>query len=95
MSTAQIWHRLPSPDIRAEQYTGDNFDALVRAFDYGPEGISRPADEGADYLIVRTAQGDWVPLRPGDYVIAEEIPGRFYPCERAIFEKRHGKGPSA
>lgn len=95
MSTARTWHRLPTPDIRAEQFTGGNVEELWEAFaPYGVEGIYGPTEKNPDYLVLTTIQGDEAKCRIGDWVIAEEAPGRFYPCEHATFIDRYGEGPT-
>lgn len=94
MSPARIWHRLPTPDIHAERFTGDNILDIWNAFENSAAGIYGPTPDNPN-LVLTTIQGDKVPCRIGDWVIAEEACGRFYPCQHEVFIERYAEGPSA
>ncbi len=70
--------------IEAEQFTGDNIDAVldfVGDMATCPEGKSMAKDQG---LIIRTLEGDHH-ASVGDWII-KGVAGEFYPCKPDIFE---------
>lgn len=75
---------------------------VVEAIQYGPatcEEIHRMlgiphvvyAGEpcGVGELIVQTIHGEEAVVRPGDYIVAEPEPGRFYPVRADIFAQTY------
>lgn len=81
MTTTVGRYRRRSTRTSAVQYTGtaENVAAIHAAF--GTEGISpRPG-----HLILTTRSGTKVPALPGDWVLTDAAPGRFYPCNPAVF----------
>lgn len=70
---------------------------VVEAIQYGPstceethrwlgyEHTVRGDLCGVEEIIVQTIHGEEAIVRPGDYIVAEPEPGRFYPVKPEIF----------
>ncbi len=54
-----------------------------------PEGVTRVHKDDHDYWVgtVQTVGGP-ATVYQGDYVVAESVPGKFYPCKADVFERR-------
>jgi hypothetical protein len=77
-------YRKKPVEIQAVQFDGTNVTEIWDAF--GADGIYGPTEKNPGHLILTTIHGDEAPCRPGDWVIPEPQPGRFYPCKPDIFE---------
>jgi hypothetical protein len=81
--------------IEAMQLTDDNVrevqawcNAAVPAatvVQHHPLG-SNAGDGVARWLVLLTIHGEQAIARPGDWVIPEPQPGRFYPCASTVFD---------
>ena len=78
-------------ELSAIQFTGDNAAEIWDEF--GAAGIYGPSEINPDHLLLTTISGDRVPCRAGDWVIPEEVPGRFYPCDQATFARKYEEVP--
>lgn len=77
--------------VVARQYTGtEESHAEMLAWGFGILPIEITSIEGATSiganLQVTTIHGEVALVRPGDWIIAEHRPGRFYSCKPGIFE---------
>lgn len=74
-------------EIRAIQFTGDNFNEIIDFFgDASVRGIYGLTEKNPDHLILTTTHGDPAPCRSGDWVIPDSKPETFYPCKPDVFE---------
>lgn len=71
-------------EITAIQFTGSN-QAAVSDF-MGASPVFGDAPDGTFAVHLTTAHGDTAYARPGDWIIPERQPGRFYPCAPDVFE---------
>lgn len=79
-------------DVRAVQWTGDNL-AEVHA-EFGEQGIAVLLTEDGPTLHLVTIQGRTVPCGRGEWVLAERVPGRFYPVAADVFADTYDRvGP--
>jgi hypothetical protein len=51
-----------------------------------PHGVFTRHTDGAFYVFTMHGQRAEVVL--GDWIIAEPMPGRYYPCKQEVFERR-------
>lgn len=76
-------YRKKPVEVEAIQWTGGN---IQQIWDWGGvSGIYGPTEENPDQLILTTIHGEPATARIGDWVIAEPVPGRFYPCKPDVF----------
>jgi hypothetical protein len=66
-------------EVDAIQFTGDNLIAVAEFM-----GVGRFVP-GGDVIAMTTIHDDKAFARPGDWIIAEPQPNRFYPCAADIF----------
>lgn len=54
-------------------------------------------EQGPGYIEidVPTIHGDMATVRHGDWIIAEPVPGRFYPCKPEVFAATYEPVPDA
>lgn len=86
--------------VDAEQYTGPMDVPVGEPIPSAPRGVHwrQPGDSPIMVPFVTTAQAQEVRVCPGDWVIAETVPDRYYPCERQIFQQTYtavGEGVDA
>lgn len=81
MTTPVRKYRRRSTVTRAVEFTGTEHSvaAIHRAF--GTEGI----EASGTYLVLTTEGGAKVTALPGDWIVPEPSPGRFYPVGPAVF----------
>lgn len=80
-----VYVRKPT-EVKAIQFTGDNFTEIVDFFGgTSAFGIYKPEEEGADYLLLTTMHGDKATCIAGDWVIPDNKPDTFYPCKPDVF----------
>jgi hypothetical protein len=78
--------------VEARQYTGPDNEFVTWFEEVGGSGVmlssTAYAVSGRDAgtILVKTIQGEWVPVRRGEWIIAESVPERFYPCAADVFE---------
>ncbi len=77
-------YRKKPVEIEAVQFTGSNY-AEVAAFMGGHPATGSDEDGGTCWVALTTVHGDTAYARPGDWIIPEPTPGRFYPCNPDIF----------
>jgi hypothetical protein len=77
-------YRKKPVEVEAMQWTGDNIHALWEWG--GAAGIYGPTEKNPDQLLLTTIHGEQAVARIGDWVIAEPVPDRFYPCKSDIFD---------
>lgn len=71
-------------EIKAIQYTGDNFSEVKQLCNYCVEVDETPTGGPGPYIIIPTLEGDMIASKD-DYII-EGIKGEHYPCKPDIFE---------
>lgn len=71
-------------EIKAIQYTGDNFIEVKQLCNYCVEVDETPTGGPGPYIIIPTLEGDMIASKD-DYII-EGIKGEHYPCKPDIFE---------
>ena len=78
-------------EVWAVQYTGDNYDELMR---FAPGHIAAIQDLSNDlvfstaHLKLRNANG-YLDINPGDYIIKGEKEGDYWVCTPDVFEKSY------
>lgn len=79
--------------VEAWQFDGINFNAapewLDTAVGNGDIVLRQNYDEGVLELRLTTIQGQWVYAKPGEWVICENVEGRFYPCADEVFRAKY------
>jgi len=79
-----VKYRKKPVEIQAVQFTGSNY-AEVFAFVGHDAPVGVDEDGGTKWVQLTTVHGDTAYARPGDWIIPEPQPGRFYPCNPDIF----------
>lgn len=84
MTTAPARFRKRPVTVEAMRWTGSN---IAEIWDWaGAAGVYGPTEANPDQLILTTIHGDRAVARVGDWVIAEPVPDRYYPCKPDVFE---------
>lgn len=86
-------YRSVPTEVTAMRWTPDDDAARLRALEWvsasgGRWGIDRTHPSGSS-LVVFTIAGQPAIAHPGEWVVAEPVPGRFYPCADEVFAKRY------
>lgn len=74
-------------EIEAIQWTGTNIQEIWDAF--GAAGIYGPTETNTDYLILNTADDNQVACDIGSWVIPDNKPDTFYPCNNDHFQSKY------
>src|SRR5690349_15649455 len=87
--TAQRYRKRPIV-IGAMQWTGDNLDAL-RLWTGGNFDFIDPEDRGADPAatgqVFVDANGVWIPVEPGEWIIRDSR--GYFPCKADVFAQTY------
>lgn len=78
-------------EIEAWRYTEMEVapDWLRKAVSDGDVVARQNYDEGCLELRLTTVQGQWVYAKPGEWIIRENVEGRFYPCADDVFQQHY------
>lgn len=73
--------------VEALQFSGNTDGLVVPAH----MRVLHDTENGIDVALlqVQTINGDWVTVRPGDYIIKERHGDGYYPCDPAHFDERY------
>lgn len=76
-------YRTKPVEIEAIQWTGDNIDEIWETFGNAGIGV------GINILFLTTADGNLVHCEIGSWVIPDNRPETFYPCNDDYFQKKY------
>lgn len=80
-------YRKKSVEVDAMQWDGGN---VADIWEWGGEtGIHLDVDLGYPRLFLTTIHGEQAVARVGDWVVAEPVPDRFYPCKPDVFDANY------
>jgi len=74
--------------VEAVQFTEENKDQVYNQLS-GDRHLG--SCNGCPVLLVRTSSGNIAFAAPGDWIIYEEEPGKYYPCTPEIFQATYEK----
>lgn len=94
-------YRRKPTEISAVQWTGD-WPAVLAWLEtlprigplFVPIGEKPGIVRDGDTLILTTTHGDPAPCRPGDWIIPEATPNRYYPCKPDVFAATYDEVPA-